>query len=254
MNKMQIRRQAIKVFLSTVESISVEDLAERLQVTGATIRTDLRDMESRHEIYRSHGKVSLVRPHIVDLDIQEKIFINAESKNRIGAAAAAMIGPNDAILMTSGSTIDAMARHIEAKQSLNVVTPSIGVALALSRKDNVNVVILGGKLVRKSLSVRDQYTIEGLKHVSCTKLFFSCDGLDLSSGVITAFVDEARLTRAMMNAAGKSILLADSSKVGKTGFGKICNLRDVDVLITDTGLPENVKDKFEEAGISVIVA
>ena len=226
MNKMQIRRQAIKVFLSTVESISVEDLAERLQVTGATIRTDLRDMESRHEIYRSHGKVSLVRPHIVDLDIQEKIFINAER----------------------------MARHIEAKQSLNVVTPSIGVALALSRKDNVNVVILGGKLVRKSLSVRDQYTIEGLKHVSCTKLFFSCDGLDLSSGVITAFVDEARLTRAMMNAAGKSILLADSSKVGKTGFGKICNLRDVDVLITDTGLPENVKDKFEEAGISVIVA
>ena len=65
-----------------------------------------------------------------------------------------------------------------------------------------------------SLSVRDQYTIEGLKHVSCTKLFFSCDGLDLSSGGITAFVDEARLTRAMMNAAGKSILLADSSKVG----------------------------------------
>jgi DeoR family transcriptional regulator of aga operon len=254
MNKVQERRQAICDLLSTVESISVETLAERLQVTGATIRSDLRDMESRREIYRSHGQVSLVRPHITDLDIREKIFINAEQKNRIGAAAAAMIGKNDAILMTSGSTIDAMARQVEAKESLHVVTPSVGVALALSQKPGVEVMILGGTLVRKSLSVRDNYTIEGLKHVSCTKLFLSCDGLDLHSGVITAFIEEARLTRAMMGAAGKVILLADSSKIGKTGYGKICDLRDVDILITDDGIPDAVRRKFEAAGVSVVTA
>ena len=238
MNKVQERRQAICDLLSTVESISVETLAERLQVTGATIRADLRDLESRHEIYRSHGQVSLVRPHITDLDIREKIFINAEQKNRIGAAAAAMIGKNDAILMTSGSTIDAMARQVEAKESLHVVTPSVGVALALSQKPGV----------------RDNYTIEGLKHVSCTKLFLSCDGLDLHSGVITAFIEEARLTRAMMGAAGKVILLADSSKIGKTGYGKICDLSDIDILVTDDGIPDAVRRKFEAAGVGVVIA
>lgn len=254
MKKIDNRQKAIRDLLGTKESLSVEQLAENLGVTGATIRKDLREMESRYEIFRSRGQVSLVRPHIVDLDIQEKVFINAEEKNRIGAAAAALIGKNDSILMSSGSTIDAMARQLEAVEALNVVTPSIGVALALSRKENVTVTILGGTLVRKSLSTRDQYTVEGLKHVSCTKLFFSCDGLDLASGVITAFLDEARLTKAMMDSAGKSILLADSSKIGKTGFGKICDLKDVDILITDSGIPENIKNKFEDVGISVVIA
>ena len=254
MNKVQERRQAICDLLSTVESIPVETLAERLQVTGATIRADLRDLESRHEIYRSRGQVSLVRPHITDLDIQEKIFINAEQKNRIGSAAAGMIGADDAILMTSGSTIDAMARQVEARGSLHVVTPSVGVALTLARKPGVEVMILGGTLIRKSLSVRDNYTIEGLKHVSCTKLFLSCDGLDLRSGVITAFIEEARMTRAMMGAAAKVILLADSSKIGKTGYGKICDLSDIDVLVTDDGIPDAVRRRFEAVGVGVVIA
>ena len=88
MSKFQDRQAEIRNLLSTSERISVEELASRLEVTGATVRKDLREMEARHEVSRSRGMVSLVRPHIVDQDVQDKIFINAEQKNAIGAAAA----------------------------------------------------------------------------------------------------------------------------------------------------------------------
>lgn len=254
MKKVEDRHKAIKNLLSATESINVETLAEMLGVTGATIRKDIREMEERHELFRNKGYVSLSRPRIIDLNINEKIFINSEQKKSIGKAAASMIGNGDSILVTSGSTIDAFARQIEVNGHLNVVTSSIGVALVLSQDDNIDVMILGGQLVRNSLSVRDNYSIQGLENISCSKMFFSCDGLDPRSGVITAFVDEARMTAAMMNAAAKVILLADSSKIGKTGLGKICDLKDVDVLVTDSGIPNSVLQNIEKAGVHVIIA
>ena len=254
MKKVAQRQKQIKDLLSTKEFISVQTLAETLHVTGATIRKDLREIEAKYEIFRNNGNVSLLRPRIIDKNINEKVFINADKKKSIGAAAAAMIGKNDAILITSGSTIDAMARQIEADGSLSVVTTSIGVALALSQKTGIDVMILGGHVVRNSLSVRDGYSIIGLQNVSCTKLFFSCDGLDINNGVITAFVDEARMTSAMMKAATRKILLADSSKFGKTGIGKICDIKDVDTLVTDSGIPWTVRQQFEKAGVHVVIA
>ncbi len=254
MNKVEERHRKIMDILGVVESISTEDLAERMNVTGATIRKDLRDMESRYEIVRNRGRVSLARKLIVDRNIREKIFINADKKNIIGAAAVSLITPGDSIMMTSGSTIDAFARHLEANGSLNVVTPSVSVATMMACKEGVTVVILGGTIIRNSMSTRDSYCLEGLNNINCSKLFLSCDGLDFGSGVITAFLDEARLTREMSNHAKSIVLLADSSKFGKTGFGKICELKDIDILITDEGLPETVRHKIEDFGVHVMIA
>lgn len=82
MNKVEERQKKIKDIIGVVESISTEDLAERMNVTGATIRKDLRDMEGRYEIIRNRGRVSLARKLIVDRDINEKIFINADKKKK----------------------------------------------------------------------------------------------------------------------------------------------------------------------------
>lgn len=81
MTKVEERRKAIKELLLTKEYINVEELALLMNVTGATIRKDLREMKSRHEVYRNHGTVSLQRPRIIDLNINEKIFINTNEKN-----------------------------------------------------------------------------------------------------------------------------------------------------------------------------
>ena len=118
---------------------------------------------------------------------------------------------------------------------------------------DVDLRVLGGRIVPNSMSTRDEYSIQGLRNVRCSKLFFSCDGFSIEDGVTSAFVEEAYLTECMMNVAQQRILLADSSKVGKCGFGRICGMENVDVLITDSGISESLKNKIESLGVEVII-
>lgn len=254
MDKIKNRQEEIRNLLSIKEYLNVNELADHFKVTGATIRADIRSMESRNEVSRNNGVVSLVRPFVVNLDVKDKIFINAEQKEKIGTFAAGMIQNMDSIILTSGTTIEAMSRHVVSKGELNVVTPSISVALSLSQKSGVNVVILGGKIQTSSLSVRDNYSLKGLENVYASKMFMSCDGFDLSTGVVTATLEEAMITKAMMKVSGQVILLADSSKLGKTGFGHICDINDVDIIITDDDIPEKTREQIEALGVYVEIA
>ena len=254
MKSLSERHQFILEHLKKNSYAKVVDLAEQLGVSAVTIRKDLRLLESQNLLHRTHGSASPSRSNVVDLPVQEKSELNVEKKDAIARAADQLIGEGDSILLTSGSTIEAFARVLQPKGMLNVVTPSIRVGIYLSEKENVDVLMLGGKLVVKSLSVRDAYTEEGLKYVRCNKAFFSCDGFDFDGGVTTAYVAEARVTDAMLNTAAEVVLLADSTKLGKSGFGKICDMSRVDVLITDEGLPQSVISRFEDEGVRVIIA
>ena len=99
----------------------------------------------------------------------------------------------------------------------------------------------------------DEYSTEGLKHVNCNKMFCSCDGFDIEVGVTTATVEEARITASMMDAASEVILLVDSTKIGKSTYGKICDVNRIDTIITDSGIQQSVVDRLEDAGIQVVI-
>ena len=90
-----------------------------------------------------------------------------------------------------------------------------------------------------------------LNDLSCNKLFIGIDGLDLDFGLTTSNIGEAHLNQVMMQAAQKIIVLADSSKFGKRGFGKICNLNQVHQIITDTNAPANAVQMIREKGVEV---
>ena len=93
-----------------------------------------------------------------------------------------------------------------------------------------------------------------MKNASCSKLYIGCDGIDLASGVTCATIEEAELTNAMMKVASQTVVLADSSKFGRRGFGKIGNIEDIDIIITDKGMPESLREKIEDAGVQIIIA
>jgi DeoR family transcriptional regulator of aga operon len=234
--------------------VTVQDLAEQLEVTGATIRRDLRIMEGENLLRRNHGGASLVHEKVIELSLTDRSLICPDEKARIAAAAAAILGENDSMGVTSGSTIEAFVRQLQHKGPIKVVTPSIRLGVLLMEKMDVDLRILGGRIVPNSMSTRDEYSIQGLHNVRCSKLFFSCDGFSIEDGVTSAFVEEAHLTESMMNIAQQRILLADSSKIGKCGFGRICGLEDVDTLITDSGISESLKAKIEALGVDVIIA
>lgn len=234
--------------------IRVADAAKALGVTTVTIRKDLKAIESKGLLYRTHGSATPVNPHIKDRELIEKEKIHPDEKRCIGLEAAKLIEENDYIIINSGSTICAFAEILEAKRRLTVVTASIGVALLLDGKENVNVIQLGGLVRKSSKSVIGNTAANMLKGFTCTKLFLGVDGVDVEYGVTTSNMEEAELNRAMMDSALRTIVLCDSSKFGRRGFSKICSLDKIDAIITNEGAPESIIKDFEELGIEIIIA
>lgn len=248
------RHDYIKKMLQLNGYVKVQDLAEYFGVTGATIRKDLRILESQNVLVRTHGSASPVKPHVMDISIDVKASQNRDKKMAIALEAQRLITADDAIILASGSTVTAFAEILTPINEINVVTPSLGIALTLTSKDNARVLMLGGEMYKNSLSVRGKYAEEGLANVSCSKLFIGCDGINLETGITCSTLEEARLTTTMMKSCAQTIILADSSKFGRRGFGKIGNIEDFDIIITDSGISEQMKSQIEDLGVTIIIA
>lgn len=232
-------------------SVSVLDLCKELDVSAVTIRKDLKLLEDKSLLFRSHGGATTANPYTNDKPVNEKEHIRREEKQAIGQAAAALIDANDAIIIASGTTVQALARHIHPRGQLMVITGALNVSLELLRHPEIEVIQLGGHLRNSSSSVTGPYAERVLADFSCSKLFLGVDGIDLEFGFTTTNIMEAHLNQKMMSTAQKTIVLADSSKFGKRGFGRICGLEEVDEIITDKGIPEHVVKQLEEAGVKV---
>lgn len=248
------RHKYIKEQLQLNGYVRVQDLADQLGVTGATIRKDLRILESQNVLLRTHGSASPLKPHVMDISVDVKACQNRENKLLIAQEAQKLITPDDAIIIASGSSVTAFAEVLTPVNTINVVTPSLGIALRLNEKDNVKVMVLGGEMYKNSISVRGSYTEAGLINVSCSKLFIGCDGINLDTGITCSNLQEASLTTAMMKACTQTVVLADSSKFGRRGFGKIGNIEDIDIIVTDSGVPDNMKKKIEDLGVQILIA
>ena len=223
--------------------VRITDVANELGVTKVTIRKDIKILESKGLLYKVHGSARPANPHVADLDVHVKDNINRDAKRRIAQRAVEMLGETDSIIVASGSTVYAFAEEIKMRMwhHLNIVTPFLRLGVLLNESENVNVVQLGGSVHKKSLSVLGEEAAREL------------DGIDPEHGITTSTIDEAKLTRRMMRAASQVIVLADSSKFGQRGFGRICALEDIDVIVTDERVPEPMISIIEEAGVDLVI-
>jgi DeoR family transcriptional regulator of aga operon len=233
--------------------VSVSDLAKNMEVTMVTIRKDLKLLEDKGLLYRSHGSATPVSPYVSDRSVSIKKLEQVEEKGKIAQKALEYLEDNEAILIGSGTTVVAFAQAIPKNKPLTVLTAAMNVTLALIDSSEIELVQLGGVVRKSSSSAVGHYAEDMLKNFACNKLFLSVDGISLEHGLTTSNMMEAHLNAQMIRNVQKTIVLADSKKFGKKGFGKICDLEDVDVIITDTGIPELYQLKLEEKGIEVVL-
>lgn len=248
------RHQVILNKLAESGHVNVQDLSIQMKVSDVTIRKDLKLLEDKNLLFRTHGGASQTNPYTNDKPVAEKERLNAEEKRSIAKTAAAMIGHNDSIIIGSGTSMLALARAIHPEGHLTVITSALNVALELSHHLNVEILQLGGQLRQNSSSVMGPYAEQILNDVSCSILFLGVDGIDLETGLTTTSLMEARLNQRMIDAAQVTIVLADSSKFGKRGLGKICTLDQIQHIITDSGISPELVKLIEEKGVSVTVA
>jgi len=233
--------------------VTVNELSQEFNVSVVTIRKDLKLLEERNLLYRSHGRAVPANPYITEHHVNVKEKINRKEKNRIAIEAGLKLVPNDSIIIASGTSVIEFARHIKPVEGLTVLTASLNTSLILAENPNIDVIQLGGMVRPSSSSVIGSIGEKMLSEFNCTKLFLGVDGIDLDYGLTTTNSNEASLNKAMIKAAQKIIVLADSSKFGRKGFGRICGLEEVDQIITDTGIDEKTKARLNEIGIHVTV-
>ncbi|MGL4293387.1 MAG: DeoR/GlpR family DNA-binding transcription regulator [Bacteroidales bacterium] len=233
--------------------IKVADIAHELNVTAVTIRKDLKYLEEKKLLLRTHGSASPVNQLTSELHIGEKEKIKRKEKENIALAACELLEERDTIILTAGSTVYTLAQKLLPVKGLTVVTPSLKVALHMAEMPDINIIQLGGTVRKSSFSVIGESSTNFLANITCSKLFLGVDGIDPKFGITNSSIEEAMLNQHMIETSLKIIILADSSKFGRRGFGKICNLDQIDTIITDEGISETMRQQIEEAGVELII-
>ena len=247
------RHQFILKKINKEGHVNVVDLCKQLNVSSVTIRKDLKLLEDKSLLYKTHGGATLNNPYTADRPVNEKEKLQSSEKMKIAEAAAKLIQPNDSIIIGSGTTMLALAKNIFPSQSLTVITSALNVTLELIKHTDIEIIQLGGLIRKSSSSVMGAYAEDVLGDFFCSKLFLGVDGIDLEFGLTTTNVFEAHLNRQMMAVSQKTIILADSTKFGRRGFGKICKLEEIDHIITDSGISRHIVDTIEGMGILMTI-
>lgn len=247
------RHQHILDKLKKEGSVTVIKLCEELNVSSVTIRKDLKLLEDKSLLYRTHGGGTISNPYTADRPVNEKAMIRSDEKLSIGEAAAKLVEINDCILIASGTTVLSLAKNIHPHGNITVITAALNVAQELNHHPDIEVIQLGGILRKSSSSVTGLYAERMLDDFSCTKFFLGVDGIDVEFGLTTTNMMEAQLNKKMIAAAQKTIVLADSSKFGKRGFGRICGLESIEQIITDSGISAHMLETLKGMGIEVTI-
>jgi len=255
-DKHSVRFAEILRELRQTGSASVEGLREKLNVSLATVRRDLQEMEERGLLRRTHGGAVPIEPLFYeafrhDRSFQDQVDSYAQEKRRIAQAAVELIRPADTIALTAGTTTTEVIRWLHDLSGITVVTNTVNVAMELRNRKDIHVFVTGGHLRGDWFSLVGQTAVSAVKGLFVDLLFVGVNGIDAQRGLTCFNSDEADINLAMVQQAKRKVVLADHSKLGVVANWLICPTETVDMLITDTGAAEEAIAPFVERGLEV---
>jgi DeoR family transcriptional regulator of aga operon len=239
--------------------ISVESLAQSLNVSTATIRRDLGQLEREGLLRRTHGGAVPVAPmlyepfrHVSSFQEQEEKCV--AEKRRIGLMAANLILDGEVIAIGAGTTTTQVARSIRHRKGITVLTNALNVAMELSHMPDIKVCMTGGYLSGDWFALVGDVAQRNVGEMFVDKVFIGVDGIHREHGMTTNYPDQAAIHRAMMRQARQRIIVADHRKIGVVGTTLIWPPADFDILITDKATTDEAIAPFTKKKINVMRA
>ncbi len=251
------RQRTIVNLALRYDRVAVTELARRFEVTTETVRRDLDALDRRGVLRRVHGgAVPAENVRLIETAVADREPAFSAQKGRIAQAALRFlpIGGGSAVLIDSGTTTARFAAAMGGSRDHTVVTNSVPISSHLAQLQSGPVHLLGGRVRGLTQATVGGETVEALGRLSCDVVFLGTNGLTLAHGFSTPDSDEAAVKRAMVRAARRRVVLADSSKVGATLLVSFAAINDVEVLVTDSGLQEADRQQLVNAGLEVVVA
>jgi DeoR family transcriptional regulator of aga operon len=255
-DKQTSRETVILRELQQAGSVSVEKLREMLEVSMATVRRDLQDLEMRGLLRRTHGGAVAIEPLFYepfrhDRSFQDQVGRYADEKRRIAQAAAELVMTGETIALTAGTTTTEVVRSLRTQNGITVVTNTVNVAMELSNRKDIDVFVTGGHLRGDWFSMVGPAAMHAMSRIFVDTLFVGVNGIHVKHGLTCLNADEAEMNRCMVEQAKRKIVVTDHSKLDVVTNWQMCSIDEIDMLITDTGASDAIIAPYEAAGIVI---
>jgi DeoR/GlpR family transcriptional regulator of sugar metabolism len=245
------RRSRLIDFVRVRGFASLDDLVRELGVSESTIRRDLDALEEQGTARRTHGGVLYAGGHARLSEFDERQPAHWAAKRAIAAAAAERIDDGETVLLDGGTTTYEVARLLVGR-SIQVVTNSLPVANLFASESRADLVLLGGYVSPRTGVCLGPYANELLGRLHVTTTVLSAAGIT-AEGLYNAHLLLAETEQAMLRAAGRVFVVADSSKFGRKSLTFVSGLDSIDLLVSDTGLSAEWRQQIKAAGVDLVV-
>lgn len=248
------RKQEILNMVISEEFISAAELAERLNISLSTVRRDLIELEEEGMLIRTRGGASVKTYNLtVDEGACMRAVAHHEAKIKIGKKTAELVSDAGCIVLDAGTTTLEVARHLYPEKTLRVITDSIEIAYELRNRENVIVIVTGGVLRQDPGNLYNGLGEKFLESMHAKICVMGAIGFSLRGGLTKHEIESLSLRKKMIEISIQVLCVADSSKFNANGLVTVCPADMVDILVTDAGITEHLKQSFEQAGIKVQV-
>lgn len=248
------RQQVILERARTRGRVDVTALADEFSVTSETIRRDLTVLERHGVLRRVHGGAIPVERLGLEPALATREAVMTEEKTRIAKAAVTELPNEGSILLDAGTTTARLADELPTDRELTVVTHSVNIALNLTARPNLTIMLVGGRLRSRTLATVDAWALQALQSTFVDVAFIATNGISPERGLTTPDTAEAMIKSAAVASARRCVLLADHTKVGNDYFARFAELRDIDTFITDTAVDAEIAAEIASAGPRVVTA
>jgi DeoR/GlpR family transcriptional regulator of sugar metabolism len=253
---MEERRRKILLKLEEKGKVRVNELSEELGCSEVTIRNDIKCMERAGKLIRTHGGALRIEENFQKKYSSESIYRNVDKKRDIAACAYDFITDRDTIILDEASTSFYLALHIKqrAEKRIAVVTNSLTVGNELAGLKHVELYIVGGSVGGHLAATMGSEAISDLARFHVDKAFIGVHSINFDVGITSIATPQMQVKQAILKAAERVYVLADSSKFGGGYLSVICPLKSITKIITDNQVNKTYVKRAEEEHVSVVIA
>lgn len=246
-----LRREQILGIARSAGRVEVDDLAERLGVTPQTIRKDLNVLARQSLLSRVHGG-ALVTSGVDNLAYDTRRTVASEAKARIGAAAARLIPDGASLFINIGTTTEAVAANLGQHRELMVISNNLNVIDALSGVEAIDLVSVGGKVRTSDRAVVGSLAMRFIENFRVDYALIGISALDADGTLLDFAIDEVEVSQTIIRNARKVVLVADSTKVGRSAPVRVCGMDAIDYFVCDRIDEPELREACEKNGVTLI--
>lgn len=246
------RRREITAKLTAEGKVIVSELAREFGVTEETIRRDLERLDNDGIASKTYGGAVARNASTLDLPYNVRESVNVEEKQNIAEKLAALITDGERIMLDSSSTALYIVKKLKDKKNLTIITNSVKILLEIADKTDWTVLSTGGVLKKGGLSLMGSSAEKMVNSYHVDTAICSCKGVDMLIGVMDSNENDSLIKQAMIGSADRRILALDTEKFDKKSFVRVCDLSDIDVIVSNEEPTDKWINFCGENGISLV--